>query len=70
MQPLYMFLFRKHCGNPPQDTIHDIDEDNGRHFIVMELLEGETLKRHIDGKPMSIEQVLVQMLGWFREEAA
>jgi len=39
-------------------TIHDIDEDSGRHFIVMELVEGETLKDRLALRPLSLEQTL------------
>jgi len=39
-------------------TIHDIDEDAGRHFIVMELVEGETLKDRLLAKPLSLDQLL------------
>jgi len=39
-------------------TIHEIDEANGRTFIAMELLEGQTLRHMIAGKPMEIETVL------------
>jgi len=39
-------------------TIHDIDEDAGRHFIVMELVEGETLGDRLVTRPLSLEQVL------------
>src|ERR1700682_5113184 len=36
-------------------TIHDIDEVDGRTFIAMELLEGQTLKQLIVGKPLDAE---------------
>ena len=39
-------------------TIHEIDEANGQHFIAMELLEGQTLKHLIRGKPLDVEEVL------------
>src|SRR6516162_4275062 len=39
-------------------TIYEIDESDGRTFIAMELLEGQTLRHMIAGKPMEIEIVL------------
>jgi serine/threonine protein kinase/tetratricopeptide (TPR) repeat protein len=39
-------------------TIYEIDEADGRSFIAMELLEGQSLKYEIAGKPMEIETVL------------
>jgi serine/threonine protein kinase len=40
-------------------TIYEIDKSDGRTFIAMELLEGQTHRHLIGGKPMEIETVLV-----------
>jgi Tol biopolymer transport system component len=39
-------------------VVHDVGEHEGRAFIAFELLEGETLKQRIGGRPLGIEELL------------
>jgi len=45
-------------NHPNICTIHGIEDNNGHPFIVMEKLEGESLKQKIGGHPMDIDKVL------------
>ena len=45
-------------NHPHICTIHDIDESERRIFLVMELLEGQTLKDKIAGQPMPLNEIL------------
>jgi Tol biopolymer transport system component len=45
-------------NHPGICTIFDIDEHEGRHFIAMELLEGQTLKSRIVGEPLPADEIV------------
>ena len=48
-------------AHPNIVTVHDIGQDGFKHFIVMEFVEGQTLKqiiRSYDGQPMPINRAL------------
>jgi len=45
-------------NHPNICTIHDIEEHEGKFFLVMELLEGETLKQRITCRPLSLDALL------------
>src|ERR1700758_2760030 len=45
-------------NHPGICTIYDIGEQDGRAFIAMEFIDGETLRNHIHGKPLPLGEIL------------
>ena len=47
-----------HLNHPNICTLHDVGNENGVHYLVMELLEGESLADRLAKGPLPVEQVL------------
>src|SRR5678815_5596891 len=45
-------------NHPSICTIHEVEDHNGHPFIVMEKLEGVSLKQRIRGNPMAVDDLL------------
>jgi tetratricopeptide (TPR) repeat protein len=39
-------------------TVHDIGEQDGRPFLAMEFIDGETMRRHVNNRPLPVEEIL------------
>jgi serine/threonine-protein kinase len=45
-------------NHPNIATIHGLEESNGTHFLVMEMVEGETLAEQVRRGPVEVDEAL------------
>ena len=53
-------------NHPNIAAIHGLEETDGTHFLVLELIEGQTLKDRIKTGPIPVEEALKLAYRWLK----